>query len=72
MKTRTIETMQRRVQDEHYLLLTIPWLKHVIGRLHSEHKYKLANEILIKTMKEYGYFMSQLNGDKCDNETRGY
>lgn len=72
MKTRTIETMQIRVQDEHYLLLTIPWLKHVIGRLRTEHKYKLANEILIKTMKEYGYLMSQLNSDKYDNETRGY
>ncbi|HEY7078136.1 MAG TPA: hypothetical protein VH500_00445 [Nitrososphaeraceae archaeon] len=55
MKTQTIKTMQRQVQDKHYLLLTIPWLKHVVDRLYSEHKYKLANEILIKTMREYGY-----------------
>ncbi|HEY7569804.1 MAG TPA: hypothetical protein VH796_00420 [Nitrososphaeraceae archaeon] len=55
MKIQTIKTIKRQVQDEHYILLTIPWLKHVVDRLYSEHKYKLANEILLKTMKDYGY-----------------
>jgi hypothetical protein len=64
--------MQKQVQNEHYLLLTIPWLKHVVDRLYSEHKYKLANEILIKTMKKYGNLQYQLSDDKYNNETRGY
>jgi hypothetical protein len=55
MKIQTIKTIKRQVQDEHYLLLTIPWLKQVVDRLYSEQKYKLANEILLKTMKDYGY-----------------
>jgi hypothetical protein len=72
MKIRTIKSMQKQVQNEHYLLLTISWLKHVVDRLYSEHKYKLASEILIKTMKKYGNLQYQLSDDKYNNETRGY
>jgi hypothetical protein len=64
MKIRTIKTMQGQIQDKHDLILTIPWLKHVIDRLCSEHKYKLANEILIKAIKGYGYLSKyRLNDD---------